>query len=73
MSKKVTPRICANCKWCEEADFFEGEYMNRECHRFPPIVIASSGRAVWPKVSPRSSCGEFAPPPRLACAAALVA
>lgn len=57
--KKVTPRICANCKWGEEADYFDGDFMHIECHRFPPTAISTSSLAVWPKTRPESTCGEF--------------
>lgn len=58
---KSCPRICANCKWGEEADYFDGDFMTIECHRYPPTVISSSAMlAVWPKTRPESHCGEFA-------------
>lgn len=60
MEKKVAPRICANCKWSEEADFFEGEYMACECHRYPPTALSHLDYAVFPKVRREATCGEFA-------------
>lgn len=60
MAKKEYPRICANCKWGEEADYFDGDFMAIECHRYPPTAISTSAHAVWPKTRHESHCGEFA-------------
>lgn len=57
--KKVAPRICANCKHGKEADYFDGDFMAIECHRFPPTVISTSTLAVFPKTRPESTCSEF--------------
>ena len=60
MEKKTAPRICANCKWSEEIDWFEGDYMACECHRYPPTCATDKAFAVFPKVKHESHCGEFA-------------
>lgn len=60
MEEKTAPRICANCKWSEEIDWFEGDYMACECHRYPPTCATDKAFAVYPKVKHESHCGEFA-------------
>lgn len=57
--KKTYPQICANCKHGKEADYFDGDFMAIECHRFPPTVISKSALAVFPKTRPESTCSEF--------------
>ena len=58
--KKIAPRICANCKWSKEADYFDGDFMACECHRYPPTVLSTSNLSAWPRTRPESTCGEFA-------------
>lgn len=53
------PRCCANCKWSKEADYFEGDFMACECHRFPPVPNGA-GYGIFPKVRREGVCGEFA-------------
>lgn len=58
--RKEYPKVCANCKWGVEANFFEGDYMAIECHRFPPMPNPQALFGIWPKTEPDATCGEFA-------------
>lgn len=54
----TTKHTCETCRYSTSDTDRHGD-TSYQCGRYPPTIVNSSSPAVFPKVLPHWSCGEF--------------